>query len=120
MLRSTTWKLPNVPALNHLLMFQLRLSICFCCLSTTAAARQAPVHPVALQSHQLKVILDGDDALPYEYRLSSNQAIIHGEAAGRPITATVFRIGPHAFTKVAVKPDGVKATATRAEFRFTA
>ena len=101
-------------------MSLLRASICLFCIATAAAARQAPRHPVVLQSNQLKLILDGDDGLPYEYRLLSNQAIVHGEAAGRPITATLFRIGRHEFTKVAVKPDGVKATATRADFRFTA
>lgn len=103
-------------------MYVIRISICAILLgiAARAATRHEPVHPVVLQSPQLKVILDGDDALPYEYRLLSNQAVIHGEATGRPITATVFRAGPHEFPTIGVKPNKVQATATRADFFFTA
>jgi hypothetical protein len=89
-------------------------------LGSAAAARKAPLHPVVLQSSELKLTLDGDDGLPYEYRLPSNGAVIHGEVAGRPITAAVFRADPHEFANVTVKPESVRATGTRADFRFTA
>jgi hypothetical protein len=100
----------------------IRIFICFfiCWPGSAPAARKAPVHPVVLQSSQLKLTLDGDDALPYEYRLSSNGAVIHGEAAGRPITATMFHSDSHEFANITVKPETVRATGTRADFRFTA
>lgn len=103
-------------------MISFRASLClfFLCFGTASAARKAPAHPAVLRSAQLEVILDRDDGLPYEYRLLSNQAVIHGEDAGREITATVFRAGPHEFTKVTVKPQTVKATGARADFLFTA
>src|SRR5438309_11585381 len=66
------------------------------------------------------MILDRDDALPYEYRLLSNNAVIHGEAAGRGITATVFRSSPREYANVSVKPHDVKSAKTRADFQFTA
>src|SRR5258708_3015062 len=93
-------------------------SICLFSCCSPADARKAPTHPLVLRSPQIEVILDRDDALPYEYRLIANQAVIHGEDSGRAITATVFRAYPREFTKVAVKPQSVKATKTRADFLF--
>src|SRR5437879_5858611 len=83
------------------------------------AASPGPAHPLVLRSPQLELILDRDDALPYEYRLLSNNAVIHGEAAGRGITATVFRSSPREYANVTVKPHDVKSAKTRADFQFT-
>jgi hypothetical protein len=100
--------------------FRVCLCIFFCCGGAATAARQAPVHAVILRSPQLEVTLDRNDALPYEYRLLSNQAIIRGENSGRAITAAVFRSDPREFATVTVKPRAVKAATSRADFLFTA
>jgi len=55
------------------------------------------VHAGVLRSPRLEVTLDRDDALPCEYRLLSNQTIIHGENSGRAIGAAVFRDDPREF-----------------------
>jgi hypothetical protein len=89
-------------------------------VSLAAPPRVAPAHPVVLKSPQLEVILDGEQGLPYEYRLIANKALIHGEDSGREITATVFRSEPHSFEKAAIRPRSVKATGTRADFLFDA
>jgi len=85
-------------------------------LSAAAARIQPPAHTVTLHSPQLEVILNRDSGLPLEYRLLSNQAVIHGENSGRPVAATVFRSDPHQFAKVTPQPQGGKFTATRADF----
>lgn len=90
------------------------------CLSAAAAVRQAPVHRVVLRSPQLEVIVDRDDAVPYEYRLLPAKAVIHGENAGREITATVFSASPRQFANVVVRPNGVHAGSMRADFSFVA
>jgi hypothetical protein len=73
-----------------------------------------------LHSPQLEVILDRASGLPSEYRLLSNQSVIHGAEPGHAITATVFQAGNHKFDKITVKPQSVDATATRADFHFQA
>jgi len=115
-------RLPHLGFLLTCSVFTWRVSIglWLCWVAGLAAGRQAPADPVVLRSPQLEVILDRVDGLPYEFRLLSNQAVIHGEEAGRAITATLFRAQAHQFNQVTVKPRAVKATRTRAEFLFTA
>jgi hypothetical protein len=90
------------------------------CVATAAESRKPPEHSVVLRSPQLEVVLDRDFGLPYEYKLLSNQAVIHGEAAGREVYATVFQRQPYEFTKVTLRPQNVKASESRADFEFTA
>jgi hypothetical protein len=102
-------------------MIPLRaLAWVLCSAAAAHAVRPKPAQPVVLESPELRVTLDRGDGLPYEYRLARGQATIHGEAAGREIGATVFRSSSHAFFKISVRPRKVEATATRADFYFSA
>lgn len=83
---------------------------------SSAAAAQ----PLVLQSTALRVTLARESGLPAEYRLMPGGAIIHGTVSGRAVTATVFQKEPYGFQEVRLAPGAVKATATRADFSFTA
>jgi hypothetical protein len=85
-----------------------------------AAQGQAPARTVTLRSPQLEVLLDRGAGLPYEYRLLSSQAVIHGAEPGHAVTATVFRAQPHQFQNLTLQPRNVQATAARADFLFAA
>jgi Endo-alpha-N-acetylgalactosaminidase len=80
----------------------------------------AAAQPVTLRSPQLQVLLDRVTALPSDYRLLPGGGVIHGAEPSRAVTATVFRVAPYGFQQVSVKPRHVAATATRADFFFTA
>ena len=54
-----------------------------------AGSRTAPANPIVLRSMFVEVTLDGDDALPYQYRLLANNAKIRGEDFGQKMTALV-------------------------------
>jgi Endo-alpha-N-acetylgalactosaminidase len=99
---------------------RLRSGLFLCWIAAAAAQGPAPARTATLRSPQLEVLLDRDAGLPYEYRLLSNQAVIHGAEPGHGITATVFRAQPHEFRAAGLKPRGARATATRADFFFTA
>jgi hypothetical protein len=88
--------------------------------SPSAPSSVTPPRTVILKSPQLEVVLDRDRGLPHHYRLLPNQASFAGEVFGRDVTATVFRSEPRHFDKVTLRPRSVKATATRADFLFTA
>lgn len=53
-----------------------------------SGTRTAPAHPLVLHSSQMKVTLDADDGLPYEYRWMANGATLRGEDFGLKMTAT--------------------------------
>jgi hypothetical protein len=91
-----------------------------CLIAAIAAQAQAPVHTLTLRSSQLEIDLDRDAGTPVEYRLLATNSVIHGAEPGHEITATVFQSQPPQFRKVIVKPQSAKATATRADFLFTA
>jgi hypothetical protein len=81
---------------------------------------QGPAGNVSLHSSQLEIGLDRQSGLPEQYRLVSNQAVIHGAVKGQSVTATIYRRQPHQFTNVAVKPRDVKSTATQCIFSYSA
>jgi hypothetical protein len=83
------------------------------------ARRAAPKKPVVLRSDELEVVLDGDDAMPYEYRLPSG-ARMAGEAHGGRAIVTVCRKKTRGLRTGELAPAGVKATATKADFTFQA
>src|SRR5690348_3869075 len=60
--------------------------------STTQEAlntRSAPSNAIVIRSTDLELVLDGQDGLPYEYRLARGQRRMRGEDLGKPITARV-------------------------------
>jgi hypothetical protein len=91
-----------------------KFGVLFLCGFATALAQ-----PVALRSPQLEVVLDRATGLPSEYRLIPSGARIHGAEPGRAVAATVFRAEPYGFQQVSLTPQGVQASASRADFRFT-
>lgn len=51
--------------------------------------RSTPSNAIVIRSTDLELVLDGQDGLPYEYRLARGQRRMRGEDLGKPITATV-------------------------------
>ncbi|HEV2501002.1 MAG TPA: hypothetical protein VGY31_15645 [Terriglobia bacterium] len=84
------------------------------------AARDRPTHSVAIRSLNLEVILDGDDGVPYEYRLLPSGLSIRGEDYGGKISVTVCRWHPRGFVTTPISAVSVIATPPRADFRFNA
>ncbi len=80
----------------------------------------AAAQTVTLRSRALAVALDSATALPAEYRLLSNQAVIHGAAPGQAVTAALFEARPHTFSNVTLRPRDSHITESRADFLFTA
>jgi len=95
-------------------------ALALCLFAAAAATAQTPAHTVTLRSSQLEVVLDRDHALPYEYRLLANHAVIHGTERDHPVTATVFRAHPYQFQQINLQPDSAKTSAATADFLFTA
>lgn len=83
--------------------------------------RTAPAHPVILRSAQLEVILDGDDALPYEYRWLPTGARLRGEDSGQKMTANLCQRGPWRFFTASVEAPTLRANAKSptAQFQIT-
>ncbi|HEV2418009.1 MAG TPA: endo-alpha-N-acetylgalactosaminidase family protein [Terriglobia bacterium] len=84
------------------------------------AVRDRPTHSVVLRSPNLEVILDGDDGVPYEYRLLPSGLSIRGEDYGGKISVTVCRRHPRGFVTTPISAVSVTATPPRADFRFNA
>ncbi len=82
--------------------------------------RSRPGNPVVLKSSEMEMVLDRDDGLPYEYRLSSIGTSMRGEELGEPMSATICRVQPRAFDTVRVRASSVKSSATEATFRLEA
>ena len=85
--------------------------------------RTAPARPVVLRSPQLEVVLDGDDGLPVSYRLlhpHAGGAMMTGEDAGRPMTATLCRLQPRRFVTVALRAAGMRRSPDQVDFRIHA
>ena len=90
-----------------------------CQITSATALAQTPAH-TTLRSSQLEVLFDRNTGLPFEYRLLSNQAVIHGATRDQQVTAMVFRAQAHAFEKVSLTPNKAHASITRCDFQFTA
>ena len=82
--------------------------------------RSRPANPVVLKSSQMEMILDREDGLPYEYRLTELGTRMRGEELGEPMSATVCRLQPPEFATVGVKASSVNASGAEATFRFKA
>jgi hypothetical protein len=85
---------------------------------SASSGRKSPAKPVVLKSEMMEVVLDGEDGLPYEYRLVALKARFRGEGFGRPMTATVCRKTPWQFPAVPLKVDSVRNKASEVEFHF--
>lgn len=83
--------------------------------------RNAPKKPVILRSPQLELILDPQDALPFQFRLLTLKTTIRGEDQGGKIAVTLCRLGPRTFKAAPViAPSWVDVTPSKADFRFEA
>jgi hypothetical protein len=81
----------------------------------------APQNPVILRTPQLEVVLDRQDALPFQFRLLNLKTTMRGEDAGGKIGVTLCRLEPWTFkTEPVAAATWVEVTASQAEFRFEA
>src|SRR5690348_2127019 len=94
--------------------------VLICSVAAVAGQRKPPAHPVILRSTQLEAVFDRDDALPFEYRLLNQKALIHGEDQGHKIKATIFTAQSHKFESVEPTLKSSEAAASHADFRFDA
>jgi hypothetical protein len=89
--------------------------------STPYQMRETPDSPVILKSAQLELVLDRQDALPFQFRLLALKATMRGEDAGGKIAVTICRLEPWTFkTMPAALSSWVEATSSQADFRFEA
>lgn len=88
-------------------------------LEIASAERKSPAKPIVLKSETMEIVLDGEDGLPYEYRLITLKSRFRGEGFGQPMTATVCRKTPWQFPTVSLKADSVRSKAAEVEFHFT-
>src|SRR5512146_2680766 len=82
--------------------------------------RSAPPKPVVLRSQSLEVMLDGRDALPYEFHLLSSRTRITGEHAGKPILASICEKASGNVTQVELGVAAASAAKTQQNFAFEA
>lgn len=80
--------------------------------------RSKPVNPVIIKSSQIEVVLDRNDALPFEYRLLALQTRMRGEDHGGQMTATLCRRKPWGFVTSLIEASSVHATDTQADFQL--
>ncbi len=80
--------------------------------------RPEPRNAVVLRSSQMELILDGEDGLPYEYRLLALDARMRGEDFGGKVEATLSRREPWATITATLAAYSVVQTRTHADFRF--
>lgn len=62
--------------------------------------RVAPGNPLVLRSPQLEVVLDREDALPFQFLLLNLKTSIRGEDTGEKIAVTLCRLEPRTFKTV--------------------
>jgi Endo-alpha-N-acetylgalactosaminidase len=86
--------------------------------STGLPTRRSPTAPVILRSSQLEVVIDGKDALPYEYRLHPSGARMRGEDFGKSIQAVICNRERWEFSGLPVVAASVDATRNQADFRL--
>ena len=80
-----------------------------------AGSRSAPVHPLVLYSDELKITLDTDDGLPYEYQWRATGARLRGEDFGLKMAATICqRTAWRFFTAAVEHPNMVVANSPSA------
>lgn len=81
--------------------------------------RTTPAEPILLKSPQLELVLDREDALPYQYRLPILKTTMRGEDMGGRIGVTLCRLEPWTFKTVpAAAASWVESTPSQADFRF--
>lgn len=83
-------------------------------------SRTAPRNPVVLKSSQVELVLDGDDGLPFVYRVAALGTEMRGEDFGAKLAVTLHRKRPWGFVTLPLEAASVKATETQADFRFQA
>jgi hypothetical protein len=81
-----------------------------------ASIRGAPQQPLLLKSHELSVVFDRTDALPYKYEFRSER--IWGEDSGGKTTAILCRLAPRAYTTVELTAAGATVAGEQADFLF--
>jgi Endo-alpha-N-acetylgalactosaminidase len=82
--------------------------------------RSKPANPLVLKSSEMEMVLDREDGLPYEYRLTRLGTRMRGEELGEPMSATICRLQPRVFATDGLKAFSVNASAAEATFRFRA
>jgi Endo-alpha-N-acetylgalactosaminidase len=83
--------------------------------------RNAPDNPVILRSPQLELVLDRQNALPFQFRLPALKTTMRGEDTGGKIGITLCRLEPWTFkTASAATPTWVESTSSQSDFRFDA
>jgi hypothetical protein len=83
--------------------------------------RAAPGNPVTIKSPRLEVVLNRQDALPFQFRLLNLKTTMRGEDTGGKIGVTLCRLEPWTFkTATTTAALWVEATSSRADFRFEA
>ena len=80
--------------------------------------RTAPQNPVVLKSSQLELVLDGDDGLPFLYRVTTLGTEMRGEDFGAKLAVMLHRKQPWGFVTSLLGAASVKAVKTQADFRF--
>lgn len=83
-----------------------------------AADRRTPAAPLILQSSAVKIILDPQDGLPYEYHLSPDGRI-SGELFGQQVRATLCEKNTWTFPSFDVQPSNNHIGSDRVDFQFS-
>lgn len=81
--------------------------------------RSAPSNAIVIRSTDLELVLDGQDGLPYEYRLAPGQRRMRGEDLGKPIIATVCNQQLWSFSVQSVQVRTKTIGTETAEFLFS-
>ena len=89
-------------------------------VGTPGPQRHKPSESIQLASSKLKILLDRQDGLPFEYQLLPNYGRFRGEELGEQITATICDRSAWKFATVPITSASVKSTANQADFSFTA
>ncbi len=83
--------------------------------------RTTPGNPVILRSPQLELLVDREDALPFQFRLLTLKTTMRGEDLGGKIAVTLCRLEPWTFkTADLMAASWVETTPSQADFHFAA
>lgn len=81
-------------------------------------SRPAPANAIVIRSSELEVVLDGREALPYQYRVTRGQRLMRGEDLGKPIAALVCNQQSWTFELHPVQAHTTKTGKDQADFVF--
>lgn len=88
--------------------------------SAPLAERAAPRNPLVLKSTEIELVLDREDGLPFEYRLTALGTKMQGEDFDEKLAAVVCRKTPRGYVAAPLAAPGVTARETQADFHFQA